>query len=341
MAHLTPHKIIIRMPNWIGDLVMATPLLSDIKEHFPDCHLTALVQSNVAPLLEKDPRLDALIYLDRPKNRFERRSEKKRVIEEIRQGSFDLGILTTNSLSSAWLFFRGKVKERIGFKAFLRRFLLSKALPFPLNREEQHLVATYKELLRPLGLPLSNTLPALHCQQEQINQALQRLSDLKVSKSQPIIAINPGAAYGSAKCWLPERYRTLTKALLKEGRQIIYLGDPKGASLVDTICRGLPVVNLAGKTTLEELTAILSQVDVLVTNDSGPMHIASALGIKTVALFGSTSAIKTGPYQKGLVIHKHVPCSPCYQRECPLDFACMKQIEVQEVLSAIHKALSP
>ncbi len=157
-----------------------------------------------------------------------------------------------------------------------------------------------------------------------------------------IIGINPGAAYGSAKCWLPDRYVEVSKRLLEDPKvRILYFGDFAGASLVRSICDQLPdrVINFAGRTSLRELLALLLHCRVFLTNDSGPMHVASALGVPLVALFGSTSDVRTGPYQNGIVIHKHVECSPCYQRECPIDFRCMNRIETDEVYDAILKQL--
>ncbi len=236
----------------------------------------------------------------------------------------------------------GKVKERIGFKCDWRTFLLTKSLPFPKERGEEHLVTTYKRLLEPLGIPLSETKPELFVTEEEKEAALLLLEQQHVPKGSKVIGINPGAAYGSAKCWLPERFRAVIEKLLENrNHYIVCFGDREGAPLVRSICEGTNprVINLAGKTTLRELMALIQQCSVFLTNDSGPMHIAAALKIPLVSLFGSTNEIATGPYQHGEVIHKHVSCSPCYKRTCPIDFKCMKQIEVEEVYQALLKQL--
>ncbi len=136
----------------------------------------------------------------------------------------------------------------------------------------------------------------------------------------------------------------MTLRLLEESEDIcvVYFGDQSSASLVKEICQGLPprVINLAGLTSLRELAALIKLCNVLLTNDSGPMHIAAALGTPLVALFGSTNEVTTGPYKTGTVIHKHVACSPCYQRTCPIDFKCMKQIEANEVVAEIQAHLN-
>lgn len=339
----TPKNIIIRMPNWLGDLVMATPVLADVRQHWPEANITAMCQSNVAPLLAHDPYLDEIYKYVRP-NKWVHRTEHFEIIENLKRGEYDLGILLTNSFSSAWWFWRGNVKNRIGFAGNLRWLLLNKSVPWPADVETQHLVKTYKMLLQPLGIPVSETMPALYTSKEEEEKAIELLKTLKVDpSSQLIVGINPGAAYGSAKCWLPERFKAVTQRLLENPAVVVlYFGDQAGAPLVRQICDQMPerVFNLAGKTNLRELIALIKMCRVLLTNDSGPMHIAAALKTPLVALFGSTSDVKTGPsYGPSFVIHKHVECSPCYKRVCPIDFKCMKQIEIDEVYQALQQAM--
>lgn len=342
MILATPKNMIVRMPNWLGDLVMATPVLADLRTHYPQTHITAMCQSNVAPLLKNDPHVDEVYSFRRPSG-WIHRTQHFEIIEEIRKGSYDLGILLTNSFSSAWWFWQGNVTKRIGFSGNFRNFLLTEAVPFPKNRNKQHLVHTYKALLVPLGIQISDTKPALYVTEEEQKEAKEFLHNLNVDpEKQNVIGINPGAAYGSAKCWLPERFREVTEKLLDNPlNRILYFGDAAGVPLVNEICQGLPerVINLAGKTHLRELMALLQFCHVLLTNDSGPMHIAAALGVPLVALFGSTNEVTTGPYGGGRVIHKHVECSPCYKRVCPIDFRCMKRIEVEEVFNELQKYL--
>lgn len=339
----TPKNIIVRMPNWLGDLVMATPVLKDLRHHYPHANITAMCQSNVASLLKHDPNVNEIYSYKRPSG-WIHGSQHGEIIQAIRHGEFDLGVLLTNSFSSAWWFWRGRVKNRIGFATHCRSLLLNKAVPFPENKEKQHLVITYKDLLMPLGIPLSNSAPQLYISQEEKNtsQELLKNQGIKLGKD-IIVGINPGAAFGSAKCWLPERFVEVSKKLLQNpDLYIIYFGDPAGAPLVNDICRQLPnrVINLAGKTTIREVIALIENCNVFLTNDSGPMHICAALNVPLLALFGSTSDVKTGPYGSGKVIHKHVSCSPCYKRVCPIDFRCMKEISVDEVYREIYRILA-
>jgi heptosyltransferase-2 len=335
-----PTKIIIRMPNWIGDMVMATPILTDVRKAFPDAHITAMCRTPLSDLLKEDLDIDELFFFSKV-NSFGRRSEQRDIIEKIRKGTYDLGILLTQSFSSAWLFWRGNVKRRLGYKGKCRNLLLTDKLDLPENIRQQHLVTTYKMLLAPLGIPVSETKPRLFLKDKELEEAHMLLKRLGISPEARLVGINPGAAYGSAKCWLPERFRAVTEKLLKlDNVQIVYFGDAVTQPLVKEICQGLPVTNLAGLTTLRELACLIKLCKVVLTNDSGPMHIAAAVGTPLVALFGSTNEIATGPYKTGTVIHKHVDCSPCYKRVCPIDFRCMKRIETDEVYEALVKKLN-
>ncbi|MEI8365774.1 MAG: lipopolysaccharide heptosyltransferase II [Parachlamydiaceae bacterium] len=340
---VTPKNIIVKMPNWLGDLVMATPILHDLRTKWPEASITAMCQSNVAALLQHDPHITEIYRYKKPSG-WIHRAQHLNIIKTLRKGEYDLGVLLTNSFSSAWWYWRGNVDNRIGFATNLRSFLLNKAVPFPRHKETQHLVLTYKTLLQPMGIQITDTSPALYVSKEEQQAAQLILASTGNSPSKQIlVGINPGAAFGSAKCWLPERFRKVTQMLLEDPRlSVVYFGDPAGSPLVNDICSGLGprVINLAGKTSLRELMACIQTCSVLLTNDSGPMHIASALNVPLVAIFGSTSNVKTGPYGGGTIIHKHVECSPCYKRVCPIDFRCMKRIEEEEVYQAIIKLIN-
>ncbi|MBA3958094.1 MAG: lipopolysaccharide heptosyltransferase II [Parachlamydiaceae bacterium] len=343
MDSLNPKKIIVRMPNWLGDLVMATPILKALREKWPDAHITAMCQSNVASLLENDPNINEVLKFKRVSGWIHHLHHGE-VINALRYGHYDLGILLTNSFSSAWWFWRGKVKNRIGFAGNVRNLLLNKAVPFPEKIASQHLVITYKMLLEPLGIPVSDDSPTLYLSPAEQTAARELLMRQGIVKGKNVIVgINPGAAYGTAKCWLPDRFLEVTRRLIEDPSvYVLYFGDNAGLSVVNDICKDLPterVINLAGKTSIRELLALIQVCDGFLTNDSGPMHIAAALKVPLVALFGSTSDVKTGPYGIGKVIHKHVECSPCYKRVCPIDFRCMKRIEVDEVYRELKDIL--
>jgi heptosyltransferase-2 len=331
-------KIIVRMPNWIGDLVMATPVLADLRKNFPDASITAMCCAPICDLLKQDQSIDELFCFKKPKNNFLRR-ESRDIIAKIRAGKYDLGILLTNSFSSAWWFWQGGVKRRIGYSGNFRSFLLSDSLSFP--KEKEHAVISYKRILSPLGIAISKTPPKLFVTDKEVQESKTLLFRQGYKAGKKLIGMNPGAAYGSAKCWPPERFQQLAKKLLdRTDASIVFFGDVSMIPLVKKICQGLPerVIDLAGVSNLRELACIIKDCSVLVTNDSGPSHIAAAFEVPVIALFGSTDHEVTGPFgQSQNVIHKKTKCSPCFKRVCPIDFPCMKKISVDEVLERVLK----
>jgi len=334
-----PHNILVRMPNWIGDLVMGTPVLTDLRAAFPKASLTAMCQSPLCELLQQDASIDELFCFTRPSNKFLRRQQQRNIIAKIGAGQFDTAVLLTNSLSSAWWCWQGKVTRRIGYSAHMRRLFLTDPVSWP--KEKMHQVDLYKRLLEPLGVPHSATAPRLYVSKKEVEESKQLLYQRGYVNGKKLIGINPGAAYGLAKCWLPERFRALALELLQEGF-VVFFGDASTFKLIREICKGLPenVMNLAGMTSLRELACIIKDCDLLITNDSGPMHIAVAFDTPLIALFGATDDHTTGPYGKpDAVINKHVSCSPCFKRVCPIDFRCMKEITVEEVAEKARELL--
>lgn len=339
MSMEKPRTILVRMPNWIGDLVMGTPVLTDLRAAFPEASITAMCRAPGCELLQKDPSIDELYCFTRPENKFLRRQDLRNIIAKIEAGKFDTSVLLTNSFSSAWLCWQGKVKRRIGYSAHFRRLLLTDPIPWP--KEKAHQVDLYKGLLAPLGVGKSKTAPRLFVDEREVEESKELLYQRGYKRGEKLIGINPGAAYGSAKCWPPERFRELALELEKEAH-VVFFGDAQTSSLVKEICKSLPgrVMNLAGVTSLRQLACIIKDCDLLVTNDSGPMHIAAAFDTPLVALFGSTDEEATGPYGKpDAVINKHAKCSPCFKRKCPIDFRCMKEIQVKEVANKSRELL--
>lgn len=341
MKCIEPKNIIIRMPNWIGDFVMATPVLSDVRKAFPKASITAMCHTGICQLLETDPDINEIFCFSKASG-FNRRNRNRDLIEKVRQGNYDLGILLTNSFSSAWWFYRGHVSYRVGYRGHFRSYLLTHPITPPSQLKSQHLVETYKMVLSVLGIPHSKTAPRLYLVEQEIKEAKDLLKQQGVKDGDLLVGINPGAAYGSAKCWLPERFTEVARKLLQNEKvHLVFFGDQESVPLIKKICQPLPAraINLSGLTSLRELASIISLCGVFLSNDSGPMHIADALGVPVVALFGSTNEIVTGPFSQNGVIHKHVACSPCYKRICPIDFRCMKAIEVEEVYQQVLQKL--
>lgn len=335
--NIPTQNIIIRMPNWLGDAVMATPLLEQIKYLHPDTSITLLCRSPSNQLFTNHKHVDEVIQFDKVSN-WIHNANNQELIELIKSGKYSTGILLTNSLSSTWHFYKASIPKRIGFNFFPRSMLLTDKIAMPPNYESTHLCLTYQHLLLPLGLPAPNPhiAPKLFVG-ENYKEKAQSLINHYCSASAPrIIGINPGAAYGSAKCWIPERFTHLADHLMRYHKATVFFtGDHSHFSMIQKIIAplGPKAINLAGKTTIPELMALIDLCDVYITNDSGPMHIADALQTPVVALFGSTNPIKTGPYShpEG-VITQNAPCSPCYKRQCPIDFRCMKRITTSMVL---------
>jgi len=336
-------NIIVRMPNWLGDIVMATPVLEDLRRKYPKARITAMCQESCAKLLEHNPFIDNIFIYKRPKNTFLGRGVRD-VIDNIRCGNYDLGVLLTNSFSSAFWFWKAGVEYSLGYEGNMRRVFLDKPLPFPPSRHSQHLVKTYKQVLAPLGISLSEHYPRLYITGEEERDMDALLDRYGVSNEDMLIGINPSAAYGEAKCWLPERFVFLVKRLLENPKvKVCLVGDQKGKGLVTEIYEKIGsenVYNFAGNTTLRQLATLINRCNLFITNDSGPMHMAAALRVPLLALFGSTNEITTGPYKFGDVIHKHADCSPCYKRSCPRDFRCMNAIAVEDVYEKAFKILN-
>jgi heptosyltransferase II len=326
-------KIIVRLPNWIGDFVMATPALADLRRHFPAAHITAMSSMPISELLQEDPAIDEILSFTKPDSRLAERQNMLNISKKLRMGQYDLGILLTNSFSSALWFWLGNVKRRLGYAVDWRSLLLTDRMEPPDTKIHQ--VECYKHLVQPLGIPISVTAPRLFLSEKEEADAREFLYQRGICPGQTLIGINPGAAYGSAKCWPPERFRSLASFFLQDPQfSVLFFGDAQTQNLVNEICSGLPerVINLAGATNLRQLACLIKNCDVLVTNDSGPMHMGVALQTPVVALFGSTDDVVTGPWgQKEGVINKHHSCSPCFKRTCSSDFRCMYKIEVEEV----------
>jgi heptosyltransferase-2 len=335
------HSIVVRCPNWIGDAVMATPAFHYMRRLFPHAHVTAIAETSIAQLLEGMEGIDEWLVFSRSKET--KRQEERRMAKELRSRKIDLAILLTRSLSSAWMVWKGGVRWRVGFRDHFRRFLLN--MPLPLPKEEQHDVLTYLELLRPFGSVDAAPSLSLSLRESEREAVRRMLQAHGWSPEKKFVVLNPGAAYGSAKCWPKEYFREVAARLSREhGLFCVFIGDKKGAPLIVDIlahdgAKALPtnVINLAGKTSLRDLMAVLALADCVVTNDSGPMHIAAAFKRPLVALFGSTNPSRTGPWGCGTVLYKQVPCSPCYLRTCPGDFACMRSIHPDEVVAAVLK----
>lgn len=332
-------KIVIRTPNWIGDSVLSLPVLFNLKEHSSKAQIWIAAHERVIELFSSVDFVKGIIPLSSLTDLKRMRNDA----QKLKDFNFDIGLLLTNSFSSAFLFYMAKIPQRWGYARDGRRIFLTRSISIKNQESHPHQIYYYLELLSGLGI---KTLPPnlnLSVSSHEKCQAERLFDSLKIDRNRPVILLNPGAFYGSAKRWPVSKYAELAILLQeKTGSEILILGSSTEAELAESIASPMkktPVI-LTGKTSLPQLAAIISLGDLLITNDSGPMHIANALGIPVVALFGPTDPRITGPFQPpSTVIQKEVPCWPCSYRDCPYDHRCMMKIEPEEVYQACQNFL--
>ena len=342
--HDPPASLLVRATNWLGDAVMTTPALAAVREGFPDARIVLLARPLVAELFRHHPDVDEVMVYERP-GRHEGALGRLRLAGEVRRRRFDGALLLQNAFDAALIAFLGRIPERAGYPTDGRRFLLT--LPVPLTPAilERHEVEYYLCLLDGLGIPrpvpVSLKLGVTNQERETM---VTRLASLGIERGAPIVAINPGATYGSAKRWYPDRFAAVADALSAEwGARVVVVGSAAEAPLAGEIEAATrnPPVNLAGKTTVRELMALLSLSSFLVTNDSGPMHIGAALGVPLVAIFGPTDWRRTSPWsERAKVVRVEIDCSPCRLRVCDRGHECMLGVTPGMVVDAA-KALLP
>jgi heptosyltransferase-2 len=338
-----PASLLVRATNWLGDAVMTTPALAGLRGAFPGARIALLAKPLVAELFRHHPDVDEVIVYERP-GRHEGGSGHLRLGWELRRRRFDAALLLQNAFDAALLAFLARIPERAGYPTDGRRLLLS--LPVPLTRDilQRHEVEYYLCLLDGLGVPRPEppVLKLLVTGEERAGIA-SRLASLGLEPGAPIVTINPGATYGSAKRWYPDRFAAVADALSGEwGAAIVVVGSPAEAPLAGEIeaATRKPLINLAGKTTVRELMALLSISAFLVTNDSGPMHIGAALGVPLVAIFGPTDWRRTSPWTKrAKVVRVEIDCSPCSLRTCDRGHECMLGVTPEMVVDAARQLL--
>jgi heptosyltransferase II len=330
-------KILICGPNWVGDAVLAIPALKAVRKHFPESEITLLVRPWVSGLFAAAPFVDKVWSEKKPSSLV----DWTRMTREIRGRAFDLALLLPNSFESALMIFLGGVPNRVGYATDARRWMLT-ASTAP-ARGARHQVQYYLDLVKLLSI--SSGQPSIEIQathQERIH-ARKLLATEGISSDGRFLVLNPGAAYGSAKRWHEDRFADVADALSEQlDLQVALIGSETERVIAEQI-RGRmrrSAAVLSGKTSLETLIGVLAESSLMITNDSGPMHIAAALGVPTVAVFGSTDERVTGPCgPRTRVVKHHVECSPCLLRECPIDHRCMNRVTVIDVCNAAKDLL--
>src|SRR5213596_832207 len=323
-AHdLKSFRILIRSSNWLGDAVMSVPAVRAIKNGRPDARVTVAALVNIAPMWKLVPEVDAIIPLPN--------DSLLPVVSLLkRQRNFDVAILFPNSLRVALESWLSGIPRRVGYRGHWRRLLLNQTVREPRKPgPPEHHSLRFLRIARECGAETPNA------------QRLPQTSNIKHQTSK--LGLCPGAEYGPAKRWLPERFAEVAaKVSAQSSAQWILFGTKNDMAIGDQIATAIGdhCVNRIGHTTLDQLIDELRECRLVLTNDTGTMHLAALLGVPVVAIFGSTEPRLTGPLGGGhIILRHHVECSPCFLRECPIDFRCMKAVRSQEVADAVLSIL--
>jgi len=325
---LKPFRILIRSSNWLGDSVMSVPAVRAIKAGRPDAQVTIAAPEKIAPIWKLVPEVDAIIPLSG--------SRLLSAVQLLRRGpSFDVAILFPNSLRAALESWLTAIPQRVGYRGHWRRWLLNQVVP-PARKPgpPEHHSLRFLRIAGECGADTSNSDRSLAGVRQSANSRHMAID------RQPIkIGLCPGAEYGPAKRWLRERFaETAERIGAQSPVKWMLFGTARDASTGEQIAAALGnhCVNRIGQTTLDQLIDELHECRLLLTNDTGTMHLAALLGIPVVAIFGSTEPRLTGPLGNGhIILRHHVECSPCFLRECPIDFRCMRAVSVEEVADAV------
>ncbi|MGE5208843.1 MAG: lipopolysaccharide heptosyltransferase II, partial [Alphaproteobacteria bacterium] len=327
---LKPFRILIRSSNWLGDAVMSVPAVRAIKNGRSDAHVTMATPAKIAPMWKLIPEVDAIIPLPD--------ASLLSVVRLFRQGMpFDVAILFPNSLRVALESRLSGIPRRVGYRGHLRSWLLNQIVREP----------------RKPGPPEHHSLRFLRIADKcgaETSKIEHRTSNIRVPsrtsniKHQTFIGLCPGAEYGPAKRWLPERFaEAAAKVSAQSSVQWILFGTKNDETVGQQIAAAIgdQCINRIGQTTLDQLIDELQQCHLLLTNDTGTMHLASLLSVPVIAVFGSTEPRLTGPLgNEHIILRHHVECSPCFLRQCPIDFRCMKAVTAVDVADAVASMLA-
>lgn len=328
-------KLLIRATNWVGDAIMALPALRAVRSRFPEAQITILARPYVAAIYKNQQVCDEMMLVD----------YKSDMVNELRAHKFDAALLLQNAFEAAWFAWRAGIPERVGYARDGRSLLLTKAVPVPEPGEiPAHEQYYYLELLRRAGwldsLP-SESFIQLIVPDENRKHAAEFLHSAGARPDGFRIAVGAGASYGSAKCWPPDRFAELANRLQAQlGAEVILFGTPSEATVSLAIAAGMrtPPIDLTGKTSIVDLPAVLSQCHLFIGNDSGAMHVAAAVGLPVVAIFGPTDPLGTAPVTPRCSIVREKPyCSPCFLRRCPTDHRCMNGVTPDAVEAAARQ----
>lgn len=330
-------KILVRAPNWVGDNIFAVPAVQRLKRDFPAARLVVLAAEGLAPLWELVEGVDGVIPFQL-RGGFKDLAGKRRLISRLRAAGFDLAVIFPRSFESAlWIRLAG-IPRRWGYAEEGRSLLLTRPVRSETGYRRTPRVDYYYRL--PAGAGAEAPPARLVISPALKTRALDLLREAGVDPGEkPLAGFHTRASYGPAKCWPMENFARLARLLTeRKGAKILLLGSAEERDLLDKFAAGEGAVNLAGRTDLKTLAAVISLCRVVIANDSGPLHLSAALGAGTIGLYGSTDPSATGPRgEKVRVIYRGAECSPCLLRVCPRDFSCMKKITPEEVMAAVEE----
>jgi len=346
-ASNTPiRRILVRGTNWIGDAVMTTPALRRLRSSFPAAHITLLATPRTAGLFESSAFIDEVLTYRRREEGWPALVEMARTL---RRRRFDLALLFQNAFEAALLVRLGGARLRVGYAAQGRSALLTHTIQRGPQHRNRYQAYDYLDLVaageravfgpdfKP-AQPDATPIPSLTASPAQLRAAdtLLRRHALKPGE-RPLVALNAGATNSRAKCWPEDRYAALADRLASEcGAAVILIGakaERENAERVISRMQSAGAINLAGETSIAELVGVLGCCDLLVSNDTGPAHIAAALGRPTLTIFGPTNEFETAPTgpRASIVRAEGIECARCMLRECPIDHRCLTRIASDEV----------
>jgi len=329
----------VRATNWLGDAVMSLPAIRAIRQIFPHAHISLVARPWVADLYARERSIDRIIPYTAQKGL----GAKRAFAALLRREQFDAAILLQNAFDAALLAWLAGIPERIGYNRDARGLLLTQAIAVPEPGDiPRHQRFYYLELLRRAAM-IERFPDTGDIRLDGIDEAraagAEHLSQLSISG--PAVGISPGAAYGNAKRWFPERFAAVAETLAPSA--VLLFGSAGERDLCETVAEPLrrarvDVRNLAGETTLRQFIDLAAACRLFLTNDSGAMHVSSALGVPTVAVFGATDDTTTGPTGPlARVVREHAECSPCLLRECPIDHRCMTAVTVERTAAVAQE----
>ena len=342
-----PQRILIRSPNWVGDVVMATPAFRAVRNNFPDARITLLVKKYARCIINDSPWFDEVIEYD-PAGEHRGATGHLRLIRQLRRRRFDLALILVNSLRGAVEARLAGARRRVGYDRNGRRMLLTDAVPPPTENGKivpQNMVDYYLRLCSEIGCPPEPTREELFVRDEIDRRAEDFLARHGRDPSKMLVGINPGAAFGSSKCWLPERFAQVADEIIDRHNCDLFIcsapAEVEIARAIESHMKRRPINPCDDNPGLEVYKGIIKRMRLLLTNDTGARHIAVAFGVPVVVVFGSTSTRYTDVnLERTTIVTANVDCAPCQEKICPTGtHECMRAVTVDMVTEAVDRAL--